>query len=72
MDFETLGYEVADGVATITLDRPERHNAFNLAMADELKRAWQAINEHGQCPDLQEGAKAFVEKRKPRWVPYTG
>ncbi len=43
MNFETIGYEKADGVATITLNRPERHNAFNLAMADELKQAWDAV-----------------------------
>lgn len=43
MDFETLLYEVEDGVATLTLHRPERHNSFNLVMAGELKQAWQAI-----------------------------
>ena len=43
MAFETLRYEVADGVATLTLDRPERHNAFNLTMAKELREAWQAV-----------------------------
>lgn len=43
MEFGTLRYEVDDGVATLTLDRPERHNAFNLTMAKELARAWQAI-----------------------------
>ena len=32
----TIRYEAADGVATITLDRPERHNAFDLAMCEEL------------------------------------
>ncbi len=43
MDFETIRYEKAEGVATITLNRPERHNAFNLVMSDELKRAWDAV-----------------------------
>lgn len=47
MEFETLRYEVADGVATLTLDRPERHNAFNVAMANELKQAWEAIKTDG-------------------------
>ena len=41
--FETLLYEVESGVATVTLNRPERHNAFNTVMAIELKRVWQAI-----------------------------
>ncbi len=41
--FETILYETQDGVATITLNRPERHNAFNVAMADELGRAWAEV-----------------------------
>jgi enoyl-CoA hydratase/carnithine racemase len=34
-----LRYEVADGVATITLDRPDRMNAFTAVMATELAAA---------------------------------
>ena len=34
--FETLGYEVEDGVATITLNRPEKLNAFNTQMMKDL------------------------------------
>jgi len=41
--FETIRYEVRDGVATITLHRPERHNAFNVAMARELGVAWTEV-----------------------------
>ncbi len=43
MDFETLLYDVTDGVASITLNRPERHNAFNVQMAAELRRAWESV-----------------------------
>jgi enoyl-CoA hydratase/carnithine racemase len=43
VDFATLRYEQADGVATITLNRPERHNAFDLAMARDLREAWTQI-----------------------------
>ncbi|HEX8207697.1 MAG TPA: crotonase/enoyl-CoA hydratase family protein [Solirubrobacteraceae bacterium] len=42
MDFETLQYEVADGVLTLTLDRPDRMNAFTDTMRGELIEAFDA------------------------------
>jgi enoyl-CoA hydratase len=33
-------YESADHVATITMARPEAHNALNNALCEELRRAW--------------------------------
>jgi enoyl-CoA hydratase/carnithine racemase len=44
MTFEQLRYEVADGVATITLHRPEKLNAFTPVMAAELARAAAAAD----------------------------
>ena len=35
-DFETLLYEERGGVAWVTLDRPEVHNAFDSRMQREL------------------------------------
>ncbi len=37
--FETLRFELAGGVATITLSRPERLNAFTRRMHEELREA---------------------------------
>jgi enoyl-CoA hydratase/carnithine racemase len=34
--FEQVGYEASDGIATLTLDRPERMNAFTGQMSREL------------------------------------
>ena len=42
MDFETLQYDVADGVLTLTLHRPERMNAFTETMKNELVAAFDA------------------------------
>lgn len=46
MAFETIATDLSPrGIATITLDRPDRGNAFNQAMLDELGRqftAWAA------------------------------
>ena len=41
--FETIRFEVDDGVAVITLDRPERGNAINGRMSRELPEAWERI-----------------------------
>ena len=39
-EFETILYDVADGVATIPLNRPDRMNAFTAKMMDELIRVF--------------------------------
>ena len=44
MEFEQIRYEVADGVLTITLDRPDRLNAFTPTMKDEVIAAFDAAD----------------------------
>ncbi|MEL7471265.1 MAG: enoyl-CoA hydratase-related protein [Pseudomonadota bacterium] len=57
MSYETIEYTVADGVATITLNRPGSMNAMNAVMRRELL---QAITE------ASEGARALVLTGKGR------
>ena len=41
--FETLLYEEEEGVARVTLNRPEVHNAFNVQMQRELRGLWRSL-----------------------------
>src|SRR5262249_18223401 len=41
MDQGEIRYESADGIATITIDRPRKRNALTGAMCDALHGAWQ-------------------------------
>jgi len=43
MDFQTLTVSIADGVATVTLNRPELRNAFNEEAIHELAVAFAAL-----------------------------
>ncbi|MGH1561412.1 enoyl-CoA hydratase-related protein [Mumia sp. DW29H23] len=52
-DFQQIRYEVADRVATITLDRPTRHNAFTPVMRYELHDALELA-------DGDDGVRAVV------------
>ncbi|HET9628028.1 MAG TPA: enoyl-CoA hydratase/isomerase family protein [Novosphingobium sp.] len=46
MTFQTIIFEKgADGVATISLNRPERLNAFNQQMLDDMEAAWKIVRE---------------------------
>jgi len=42
-NLETLLYEERDGVAIVTMNRPEVYNAFNHAMERELQTVWRSL-----------------------------
>ena len=61
-DYDTLLYEETDGVAWVTLNRPQQLNAFNIAMQKELKSVWRALrrNDDVRCIVLTgAGDRAF-------------
>ena len=41
--YETLLYHEDDGVAWVTMNRPEVHNSFNIQMMAELQRVWRGL-----------------------------
>ncbi len=40
-----IRYEVADGVAIVTINRPEKRNALNLAACESMQDCWRRIEE---------------------------
>jgi len=45
VDSEVIDYAVADGTATVTINRPDRRNALSIASAERLYRLWQEIDD---------------------------
>lgn len=61
-DYETLDYRDEGGVAWVTLNRPEVHNAFNRQMQRDLRALWRGLrhNDDVRCVVLTgAGDKAF-------------
>ncbi len=62
MERETILFDVADHVATITLNRPDSLNSFNEAMAIDMTWAWETVRDTDDihCVVLQaNGERAF-------------
>lgn len=63
MSYETILVDVADDVATITLNRPELRNAINLRMTEEVHDALGALSRQDEVKALVltgAGGKAFA------------
>jgi enoyl-CoA hydratase/carnithine racemase len=59
---ETILYEEHDGVATVTLHRPEVLNAFNQKMQEELRQLWRSLRTNDDVRAVVwtgSGGKAF-------------
>ncbi|MBI3127790.1 MAG: enoyl-CoA hydratase/isomerase family protein [Candidatus Tectomicrobia bacterium] len=63
--FKEIRYEEADGLATVTLDRPERLNALGMNMAGELRALSLALAEEKgvRAVILTGGGRAFSTGR---------
>jgi enoyl-CoA hydratase/carnithine racemase len=62
MERETILFDVAEHVATITLNRPDSLNSFNEAMANDMSWAWETVRDTDDihCAVLQaNGDRAF-------------
>lgn len=76
-DYETLLYDVQDGILTITLNRPERMNAFTSTMGREVSAALERADADDEIraviftgagrafcagADLEKGSDTFVDR----------
>lgn len=61
MSYEHLIYDVSDGIATVTLNRPEQRNALSRAMVNELVHALTAVRDDAdvRCLVLTGAGKVF-------------
>ena len=66
MSYQYITLETDDrGVATLTLNRADKHNALNADMCDEIKAAASAINQ--DMSDPRSGAAIKRQKLLRRW-----
>src|SRR5687768_17570921 len=61
LTLETVLFEKADGVAWVTLNRPQVRNAINQQMQDELRELWKALrhDDDVRCIVLSGAGEAF-------------
>ena len=48
-DYKNLIFDRHESVTTITLNRPEVHNALDRALSDELNRAVRQVRDDRKC-----------------------
>ena len=85
MEFEQITTELNDNVLTITLNRPERLNAFTATMGDELRAAFDTADAddevravivtgagRGFCAgaDLERGGETFTGRARGGSIPF--
>lgn len=69
-NFETIDFEINDGVGTIWLNRPEVHNAFNDIMLNEIIEVIELANDTKEliCIVLRGRGKSFCAGVDLNWM----
>lgn len=55
MSFETIMFDISEGVATLTLNRPDRLNSFTVKMHGEVAEALDRTE--------KDGARALLDRK---------
>jgi hypothetical protein len=66
VDAEFVRYAVDEGIAAITIDRPQAANAQNPQMLKELDQAWSASDEDPHR-DTERQRRKLVRRRLSIW-----
>jgi len=69
---ELAGLIAQHSPTALALSKRAIWESLDVGLDEALGRTWSIIRGHTDHPDLVEGSRAFVEKRRPRWAPYTG
>ena len=74
MTFETLLFDISDGICTITLNRPESYNAANEQLTTDLQAALGHARENAEvrCVVLTGAGKAFCSGQDLKDAPKSG
>ncbi|MGB5862664.1 MAG: enoyl-CoA hydratase-related protein [Sulfitobacter sp.] len=59
MDYQTITYELTDGVALVTLNRPEKYNALTTQMRAEIEHAFTTGGREARVVVMTGSGKAF-------------
>ena len=70
MDYQALHLDIADGIATIWMNRPDRHNAFDETLIAELDDAFRRLDDdpHTRVVVLGGRGKSFSAGADLNWM----
>lgn len=69
---ELAGLLARNSPAAMAATKRAIWEGLDRGLGDALRHAWEILRAHGASPDVREGARAFVERRSPRWAPLSG